>query len=347
METSNAKGLPWYRRGGMDVNMVGMGLNITLPVILLASSLTEYEQKMFCMTIIAAVMYCFLCGRRNLFTVGVMPVFMSSMMLCLSLAELKNFGPITFQRLSYVLVSMILGSMKVNICMSVCYHRFAAHHAFHCGPGMELVLMLLGCLANQGGPLWWASKHRCHHKYCDVPNDPHSPKISGTEDAFCFFSLEEHAQVDEQFVPRYLDSTLNRIIDTWSFVVVACELATAYHFFGREGLFIAYTSGWLCQTITLWFNVGNHPVIGENPKKACTASDSSASLSDYVYVPWIFLNTLYPVFASLAMEDAHEHHHDNPGLAKRSQYDLAYWSFVYPLEKLGLIWNVQTGEKRS
>lgn len=32
----------------------------------------------------------------------------------------------------------------------------------------------------QGGPLWWASKHRSHHVYCDTDaRDPHSPALVG------------------------------------------------------------------------------------------------------------------------------------------------------------------------
>ena len=52
---------------------------------------------------------------------------------------------------------------------------------------MSVLLALLGCLATQGGPVWWASKHRAHHKFCDKPRDPHSAKLRGLIGAFAWF----------------------------------------------------------------------------------------------------------------------------------------------------------------
>jgi stearoyl-CoA desaturase (delta-9 desaturase) len=31
----------------------------------------------------------------------------------------------------------------------------------------------------EGSPIWWAAIHRAHHRYVDMPGDPHSPRISG------------------------------------------------------------------------------------------------------------------------------------------------------------------------
>ena len=50
-----------------------------------------------------------------------------------------------------------------------------------------MLLAVLGCLATQGGPIWWASKHRAHHKFCDKPRDPHCPKLRGMIGAFAWF----------------------------------------------------------------------------------------------------------------------------------------------------------------
>ena len=86
--------------------------------------------------------------------------------------------------------------------MSVCLHRYAGHGAFKCGPTTNALLCVLGCLANQGGPIWWGSKHRCHHSRCDKEHDPHSPLISGAIDAFQFHTLQEHKDVDPEFARR-------------------------------------------------------------------------------------------------------------------------------------------------
>jgi fatty-acid desaturase len=414
---------PWYRRGGMEINQIGMAINIALPLIVLASHLPydnangDDDDKMaaaagqnhtltsasslsfpfsltcsltiknFVSLLLLSYSAAILLSRRtSLYCIVVVPSFMASLCLVASLPthdnDIQEMASVLFVSLS---VSLVLAIAKVNICMSLCYHRYAAHAAFKCGPITHVCLMLLGCLANQGGPIWWASQHRLHHKHCDDERDPHSPAISGPEDAFGFFKV--HSAVVEEFAPAHLESTFMRIIDTWSWVMVGVEMVVSYWCFGRTGLFIAYTSSWLCQTITLWFNIANHPPAkeeeasqpqqqqetkttttttgggGTKKKAVCLATDGgrrgAATISTTttttinngyfdpwkddpsgVYLPFVFLNSLVPLFAFFVKELEHEHHHNHPMLAKRSKYDIAYWSFVYPLEQMGLVWNV-------
>jgi len=145
-----------------------------------------------------------------------------------------------------------------------------------------------------------------------------------------------------------------------------------YCFLGRPGLFLAYTSGWMCQTITLWFNIANHPVppvSTSSNDKGNTTSKSAAVPAFYancnavntgghqvnpwndrcltgggVYLPFVLLDALVPLFGLFVQEREHEHHHENPRLARRSSKDVAYWGFVYPLEQMGLIWKVVVPE---
>ena len=229
--------------------------------------------------------------------------------------------------------------------MSVCLHRYAAHHAFKTHSNLtSFILQIIGCLANQGGCLWWSSQHRCHHKYCDSPNqDPHSPTHMGVEHAFGF--MARHQNINESFVPRYLDSILNRTLDTWAFSIVSLELTFSYLYFGGFGLFVSYASGWLCQTVTLWFNIINHPpkpVITSSTETKCQASDKP--LTNYeckYYLPFHLLNLLHPLFLIFVMEGEHGNHHSHATLAKRSWYDVAYWGFIKPMEAIGLIYDVQ------
>lgn len=168
-----------------------------------------------------------------------------------------------------------------------------------------------------------------------MPRDPHAAVLVGTEKAFSFFLV--HQTVDEEFAPRHCDNWYLRIIDTFSFVAVSAEMFAALKFFGYEGLFITYTSAWVCQTITLWFNIANHP---EDQPGTCKASDSKARPSGCYPAFWS-LDMLYPVFAFVVGEGAHEHHHQHSQLAKRDSTDLAYYLFIAPLEASGLIWDVK------
>ena len=324
-EVELSKNLPWYRAGGLFVSLNGMGINIFGAIIFLASHLSSEQKKQFW----AFMVFCILSAcitRRTIYCILIVPCTMASTVL---VGQFDNW-PLLLG------ISVALAICKVNICMSVCLHRYAAHAAFKCGPITSFLLLVLGCLANQGGPLWWASQHRCHHRYCDVPRDPHSQIIDGKEKAFGFF--HEHEAVEEEFVPRYLETIMIRLLDTWSFVFVGLELLVNNYFFGAAGVFCAHTSAWLCQSVTCWFNVVNHPE--EEKGKDCKASDGKGNV-DCWYLPFYILDGFYHLFGVFVMEGNHKHHHDNAMLAKRSWYDPAYWGFVKPLEAMGLVWNVQ------
>lgn len=353
---------PWYAKGGMELAQIGMALNVFLPVVFMASYLEERVRNQFLGLLLFSYTASLATGRETVYCILIVPTFMSSLVLSGYLAggETGNVESSFVLMATALFLSLALSIVKVNVCMSVCYHRFAAHAAFKCGPLTQIGMALLGCLSNQGGPIWWASQHLGHHKHCDVPGDPHSPIISGTEKAFSFF--ETNLQVWEEFAPKHLDSFLLRVIDTFSTVPVSLELLCAYYWMGRPGLFVAYTSGWICQSVTLWFNVANHPPPSESI--ASTANDKAKFLAKCnaadnvtmnpwrdpcmknggVYLPFFFLNFLMVTFGCFVDERAHEHHHEHPRLAKRSTYDLAYWGFVYPLEQMGLVWNVVVPE---
>jgi len=351
---------PWWIRGGMEVNMIGMGLNVTVPAVLLAVTadpasldgllapflpgplaalpgaarfgavVAAFAALFALQVVLAAAAH----GMRGVFCLVAVPCYLTSLLIL----------PATLAGSPVLLLALAAASAiwRVGVCMSVCLHRYAAHAAFSCSPATRLGLNLLGALAHQGGPIWWASAHRAHHKYCDVPGDPHSALLDGTEGAFSFF--QTRTAVHEAFVPRHNDTPALRLVDTWSFAVCTAEMVLAYQLLGRDGLFVSYTSMWVCQTITLWFNVANHPehpVPAPPPGRAgCRASDSRAGPAQW-YPAWLLLDRLYPVFSVLVSEGAHAHHHSHSTLAKRDAHDPAYWSFVYPLERMGLIWDVK------
>jgi len=57
------------------------------------------------------------------------------------------------------------------------YHRYFSHKSYKTSRAFQFVMAWMGASAIQKGPLWWASHHRVHHKYSDVPGkDTHSPK---------------------------------------------------------------------------------------------------------------------------------------------------------------------------
>lgn len=59
------------------------------------------------------------------------------------------------------------------------YHRYFSHRTYRTSRVFQFIMGLLGTLAVQKGPLWWAAHHRHHHLHSDDPSDRHSPHQDG------------------------------------------------------------------------------------------------------------------------------------------------------------------------
>ncbi len=59
------------------------------------------------------------------------------------------------------------------------YHRLLAHRSFKTSRVVQFLFALAGCQCLEGGPLWWVSHHRSHHRDTETDKDIHSPKTKG------------------------------------------------------------------------------------------------------------------------------------------------------------------------
>lgn len=59
------------------------------------------------------------------------------------------------------------------------FHRYFAHRAYKTSRGFQFLLAFVGETSAQRGVLWWAAKHRCHHRHADTIADVHSPRQHG------------------------------------------------------------------------------------------------------------------------------------------------------------------------
>ncbi len=59
------------------------------------------------------------------------------------------------------------------------FHRYFSHKSFKTSRAFQFVLAALGQTSFQRGALWWAAKHRAHHRHSDTELDPHSPRQHG------------------------------------------------------------------------------------------------------------------------------------------------------------------------
>ena len=59
------------------------------------------------------------------------------------------------------------------------YHRYFSHRSFKLNRFMQFVFAFFSQTTAQKGVLWWASKHRHHHRYSDTLEDFHSTQKQG------------------------------------------------------------------------------------------------------------------------------------------------------------------------
>jgi stearoyl-CoA desaturase (delta-9 desaturase) len=62
--------------------------------------------------------------------------------------------------------------------ITVGYHRLLTHRSFDAPAWLRRTFAWMGAAALQGGPLVWVGTHRRHHRFSDLPGDPHSPRES-------------------------------------------------------------------------------------------------------------------------------------------------------------------------
>ncbi len=74
-----------------------------------------------------------------------------------------------------VIIGFLIWYAVASVALTM-NHRFFSHAAFKTSRPWRFVLAIITLYGMQFGPIWWSSKHRLHHKFCDTPADPHSWK---------------------------------------------------------------------------------------------------------------------------------------------------------------------------
>src|ERR1700753_807791 len=103
-------------------------------------------------------------GRGNWETVITMIVFHAG-----ALAALFTF---TWPAL---IVSLVLLWLAGGAGIGMGYHRLLTHRGYRTPKWVEYFLTMCGCLALEGGPIFWVATHRVHHQNSDQEGDPHTP----------------------------------------------------------------------------------------------------------------------------------------------------------------------------
>ncbi|MDE0481174.1 MAG: acyl-CoA desaturase [Candidatus Poribacteria bacterium] len=131
------------------------------------------------------------------------------------------------------------------------FHRYFSHRSFKTSRVFQFFLAFLGQSSAQRGTLWWAAKHREHHKYSDTEQDIHSPVKHGFWHSHVLWIFSKRGRtVDYSIIkdfrkypelvwldkwerlPPFLLAILVFAIAGWSGLIVGFFLSTVFLFHG-------------------------------------------------------------------------------------------------------------------
>ncbi|HET8727957.1 MAG TPA: acyl-CoA desaturase [Alphaproteobacteria bacterium] len=129
------------------------------------------------------------------------------------------------------------------------YHRYFAHRTYKTSRVFQFLLALLAQSSAQRGVLWWAAKHRWHHKHSDTALDVHSPRQRGFLHAHLgWIFTPRHGFTDYGAVPdlaRYPELVW---LDRHPYLPAALLAAAAWAIAGWPGLVV----GFCWSTVAVW-----------------------------------------------------------------------------------------------
>ena len=214
---------------------------------------------------------------------------------------------------------------SIGICLA--YHRLLAHRGLQVPKWLEYILVTIGSLALQGGPIFWVSGHRLHHAHSeDDIKDPHSANrgfwwshmlwLMYKNETFFDYKQYRQSAPDIDRDPYY--RWLNR-----NFLLLQVALGLLLYAFGGWS-FVVY--GIFVRAVTLW-----HCTWFVNSATHFWGYRSFDSQDRSLNLWWVGI---------LAYgEGWHNNHHAHPRVAKAGQrwweIDMTWW-FIQLLRVLGL-----------
>lgn len=74
-----------------------------------------------------------------------------------------------------VAAAVFMYIFAINVGIGMAYHRLLTHRGYKTPKWVEYFITACGCLALEGGPIFWVATHRVHHQNSDHEGDPHTP----------------------------------------------------------------------------------------------------------------------------------------------------------------------------
>jgi stearoyl-CoA desaturase (Delta-9 desaturase) len=260
------------------------------------------------------------------FNLGVLSLYLGVHLTCLAVFATG----ITWVGIRICLIAFVVRSFALGAG----YHRYFAHRSFRTSRAMQFFLGLLGTLALEGGPLWWADTHRRHHRHADTPEDIHSPSYQGFLYAHSGWFLDKANSNTDRSTVRDLAKYPELVwLDQWwgyMFLPATCALVLVWHFGWTGFVWGVCVSTVLVWHATHWIQSMSHSYGGYRRFES----------SDHSRNHWFV--------AIITLGEWHNNHHRYPWSARQG---VAWWEIdiVYAVLKImswtGLIWDLKTAER--
>ena len=223
-------------------------------------------------------------------------------------------------------VALILWWIAGGLGIGMGYHRLLTHRGYKIPKWLEYFLTVCGCLALEGGPIFWVATHRIHHQFSDKPGDPHSPNDGKWWAHVGWILMGKSLHHDTQTLSRYVPDLAKSRFHLW---------ITKYHYVPVIvlGLVLLAIGGLPCMMWGLFARtvVGLHCTWLVNSATHSWGSRRFLTRDRSTNSWWVALVTFG--------EGWHNNHHAHPVSARHGlkwyEFDLN-WYGIWTLQKLGL-----------
>jgi stearoyl-CoA desaturase (delta-9 desaturase) len=127
------------------------------------------------------------------------------------------------------------------VAITAGFHRYFSHRSFKTSRAGQFLLAFFSQTSAQRGVLWWASKHRHHHKHSDTELDVHSPRQRGF-----FYShvgwifTAEHEETDYDSIPDLTKYPELVWLNKHPYFPATLLAIACFLFAGWTGLFVGF-----------------------------------------------------------------------------------------------------------
>ncbi|MEE8061308.1 MAG: acyl-CoA desaturase [Gemmatimonadales bacterium] len=208
-------------------------------------------------------------------------------------------------------------------------HRYFSHRTFRTSRVGQFLLAWLAQTSAQRGVLWWAAKHRHHHRYSDTIEDVHSPRHHGFWYSHVgWIFTKRHGKVDYSQVPDLAKYPELVFLDRHPYLPAAVLGAAIWLVMGWTGLVV----GFIWSTIVLYhgtfaINSMAHEI---GTQRYVTGDDSRNNW-------WLAIITLG--------EGWHNNHHAYQSSTRQGfrwyEVDITFYALT-ALSWIGVVWDLRS-----